>query len=169
MVATMKFFIPFISVFYLVGFGLLGASLWNAWRSTRAGSWPTTSAKINSVELDESTDSDGGDTYQVKVQYTYEVLGKAYEGSRLAFGYTGSSGRDAHWEIYQRLRNAEGVNVRYNPGDPSVSCLSYGIHRSIQLGLAFSATWLAFVFGFTLLFWLFSLPDTALLKNLSLR
>ena len=27
-----------------------------------------------------------------------------------------------------------------------------------------AATWLAFVFGFTLLFWLFSLPDTALLK-----
>lgn len=165
----MKFFIPFISIFYLVGFGMLGASLWNAWRSARAGSWPTTSAKITSVELDRRSDGDGGDAYQVNIHYSYEVLGETYEGSRLAFGYGSSSDRDAHWEIYQRLRKAEGVDVRYDPGNPAVSCLSYGIHRSIQICLAFSATWLAFVFGFTLLFWLFSLPDTALLKNLSLR
>ncbi|TWT29414.1 hypothetical protein [Blastopirellula retiformator] len=61
------------------------------------------------------------------------------------------------------------VRVRYDPGDPQQSCLSYGVYRSIQIGLAFSATWLGFFVGFTLLWWMFTLPDTSLLHNLSVN
>ncbi|MCC9626808.1 DUF3592 domain-containing protein [Blastopirellula sp. JC732] len=161
------FFALFISIFYIVGFAFLGGTIWIAWHSLRAGNWPTTPATITDLDIISQSDGEGGDSYEVKVAYTYEVLGKQYEGSRLAYGYGGSSGREAHQQIFDRLQNANAVAVRYDPGDPAQSCLSYGIHRSIQIGLAFAATWLLFVFGFTLLFWLFSLPDTALLRNLS--
>jgi hypothetical protein len=161
-------FAVFISVFYVVGFGLLGYSLWSALRSTQAGAWPTTPATIKSLEVRENSDSDGS-TYEVKVQYTYTVDGVAHEGTRLAFGYGGSSGREAHDEIHRRLKDAKSVAVRYDPADPSVSCLSFGLHRSIQITLAFAVTWLLFVFGFTLLFWLFSRRDTVLLDNLSVQ
>lgn len=61
------------------------------------------------------------------------------------------------------------MSVRYDPSSPSVSCLSFGLHRSIQITLAFAVTWLLFVFGFTLLFWLFSRRDGVLLNNLSVQ
>jgi hypothetical protein len=161
-------FAVFISVFYVVGFGLLGYGLWSARRSTQAAAWPTAPATITSLEVRENADSDGS-TYEVQVQYTYTVDGVAYDGSRLAFGYARSSGREAHDEIFRRLKEARAVSARYDPADPSVSCLSFGLHRSIQLTLAFAVTWLLFVIGFTLLFWLFSRRDVVLLENLSVQ
>lgn len=161
-------FAIFISVFYAIGFGLLGYGLWSARRSTQAAAWPTVPAKITSLELHENSDSEGS-TYEVRVQYSYAVDGVNYEGSRLAFGYAGSSGREAHEEIHRRLKEAKMVAVRYDPSEPSVSCLSFGLHRSILIVLAFAITWLLFVIGFTLLFWLFSRRDGVLLDNLSVQ
>jgi hypothetical protein len=161
----MSFFIVFISVFYLVGFGILGYGVWSARRSTQAANWPTTPGTITQLSIQENSNADGS-TCEVKVQYTYTVDGIAYEGSRLAFGYSGSSGKEAHDEIHRKLKEAKGVTVRYDPSDPSVSCLSFGLHRTIQIMLAFAVTWLAFVFGFTVLWWLFSCSDTVLLDNL---
>jgi hypothetical protein len=162
----MGYFVPFISVFYVIGFGVLGFGLWSARRSTQAGAWPTAPATITSLEVREDSDSDGS-TYEVKVRYTYTVDGVAYDGSRLAFGYGSSSGRESHDEIFQRLKQAKTVAARYDPAAPRVSCLSFGLHRSIQITLAFAVTWLLFVIGFTLVFWLFSLRDAVLLDNLS--
>lgn len=162
-------FVLFISVFYAVGFGLLGCGLWNVMRSSQAGAWPTVPGKTTHLAIDEHPGSEGGTSYEVKVKYTYTVGGVAYEGSRLAFGYGGSSGRDAHERIYQKLQAAKTVAVHYDPSEPSVSCLSHGVHRSIQIMLAFACTWLLFVIGFTVLFWLFSLSDTVLLDNLSVQ
>jgi hypothetical protein len=161
-------FAVFIGLFYVVGFGLLGFGVWSARRSTQAAGWPTTPATITNLEISESSDGDGT-SYEVKVQYSYTVDGVGYAGSRLAFGYSGSSGRDAHDEIYRKLKEAKTVAVRYDPTEPSVSCLSYGLHRSIQIMLAFAVTWLLFMFGFTMLFWLFSKRDGVLLNNLSVQ
>jgi hypothetical protein len=161
-------FAVFISVFYAVGFFLLGYGLWSAQRSTQAATWPTSPARITSLEVHEKSDGDGT-TYEVKVQYTYSVDGMDYEGSRLAFGYTASSGREVHDEIHRKLKEARTVAVRYDPSDPSVSCLSFGLHRSIQMTLAFAVTWLLFIIGITLLFWLFSRRDGVLLENLSVQ
>lgn len=87
-----------MGICYAFGFWLLGHGLWNAYRSTRASSWPTAPATITSLEIRESP-SDEGTTFRVEVEYTYSVNGVLYEGSRLAFGYAGSSGRKAHQEI----------------------------------------------------------------------
>jgi hypothetical protein len=57
----------------------------------------------------------------------------------------------------------------YDPADPAVSCLSYGLHRSILFVRAVAATWLLFVIGFTLLFWLGSRRDSVLLDNLAVQ
>jgi hypothetical protein len=161
-------FAAFISVFYLVGFGLLGYGIWSALRSNQAAHWPTTPGVLTKVELNENSDGDGT-TYTVQVEYTYAVAGNAYTGSRLAFGYTGSSGREAHEEICARLRAAKSVAVRYDPDDPASSALSFGMHRSIVLVLTFAITWLAFMAGFTLIFWLASRNDSVLLQNLSVQ
>jgi hypothetical protein len=168
MKAGMGCFVAFISVFYLVGFGVLGYAVWSAWRSTQVASWPTTQGIVTNLALKESSDNDGT-TYEVQVEYDYTVAGTLYRGSRLAFGYTASSGRDAHMAIHDKLKAAKIVDVHYDPADPASSALSFGIHRSIQFTLAFAITWLAFVIGFTLIWWLASRGDDVLLQNLSVQ
>ena len=158
----------FISVFYIAGFAILGYGVWGAWRSTRAAAWPTTPATLTRLEVEENTRSEDS-TYEVQVEYTYAVEGVDYQGSRLAFGYCGSNDRPGHDEIHERLKSAKAVSARYDPANPAASCLSFGLHRSILFMLAFGMMWLAFPFGFTVLFWLFMLPDAVLLRNLAVE
>lgn len=166
---SMYFLVAFISLFYCAGFGILGYGVWAAKRSTEAAEWPTAQGKLVSVELKHKSDGEGAMTYEVLVEYTYDVMGKPYRGSRLAYGYASSSGLESHREIERKLKAAKSVEVRYDPFDPATSVLSFGFHRSIQFMLAFAVTWLAFVFGFTLIWWLASRSDTVLLQNLSVK
>jgi hypothetical protein len=163
------YFVPFISAFYAVGIGLLIFTLVSARRSAAAAHWPTTPAAVVRCSLDDTSDGDGGTTYQVKVDYDYAVGAREYSGSRVAFGYCSSGGWAAHNQIYQALRTAKTLRVRYDPADPSVSTLSYGLHRSIRFTLAFAVTWLAFVVGFTVIWWVAAQPDDVLVRNLVLK
>ena len=159
-------FILFIELFYAVGIFMLAYGLWAAWRSTAVGRWSTAPGRVTSCSLDRKSDNDGGHTYEVKVAYEYAVNGRAYTGSRVAFGYGSGGGREQHRQLYETLHNAKGVRVRYDPADPATSALSYGIHRSIRAALAFAVTWLAFVIGFTVIWWVASRDDDVLLRNL---
>src|SRR5262249_54460359 len=95
MKSPMCCFIPFISVFYIAGFAMLGFSLWSARRSIQAATWPTAPGSVTSVSVEDKSD-DEGTTHEVKVEYRYSVDKVEYHGTRLAFGYSGSSGRAAH-------------------------------------------------------------------------
>lgn len=147
-----------IGVFYLIGFGLLGYSLWSARRSIQAAAWPTTSGTITQLKVVEhpgvsTQPGDTRSTYEVKVRYTYVVKGVAYQGTRLAFGFVGSGREAEECETYRELKQAKTVTVHYDPSDPAWSCLFSGLTLPTQLGLAFSVGWLAFVSGFTVLWW----------------
>jgi hypothetical protein len=157
-----------ISVFYAAGFAVLGFGLWGVRRSSQAAGWPTAPAMVTHLEMKESSGREGA-TYQVIVRYTYTVDGVTYTGDRLAFGYVDSDGREAHEQIYRKLKGATVVAARYDPAHPAEACLSYGIHRSIWYVLAFAATWLAFMFGITFLWWLSTRPDPVMLDNLSVQ
>jgi hypothetical protein len=167
------FFSLFISIFYAVGFGLLWYGINLGKQSTIASNWPSVTGTITNLSLEGNSDSDGstydGSTYEVRVEYSYSVMGRTYTNSRLAFGYGGSSGRKAHQEIFNKLQQTDTIRVLYNPNDPATSTLSFGIHRSIKLILIFAITWLAFVFGFTSVLWLDSQPDDALIKNIDIN
>lgn len=145
----------------MVGFGLR-----SVFRANQAKHWPTTSGRIESCRIEESTDSEGGTSYRVEARYLYSVRGRSYEGPRLAFGYSGSSGRAAHQEIADRLNASETVLVRYDPLHPANAVLSYGLNRSILLLLVFGVTWLLFTTGFSLLVFLTSLRDSGILNTL---
>jgi hypothetical protein len=169
MKAQMTCFVVFFSVFFLIGFGLLGYGLWNARRSMQAASWPTTPGTITQLSVQEDSGGEGGTTYMVKLLYTYRVDGVLYEGNRLAFGYSGSSNRQAQQEIHRKLNDAKEVSVRYDPSDPAVSCLSFGLHGSIRFILLFSIIWLVFFIGGAVAVWLSSGSDSVLLENLSIQ
>jgi hypothetical protein len=158
-------FAVFMSLFFAVGFGLLGYSLYNGRLAAMAKRWPTVEGQITKCELKASTDSDGT-TYTANVSYSYAVDGTLYIGDQIAFGYAGDSGRDAHQEIVNRLSGARSVVVRYDPADPSRSVLSCGLNRSTLRLVIFSVMWLLFVTGFTILWCMTGGIDNSILRTL---
>ena len=90
----------------------------------------------------------------------------AMKGSNLSFGYSASSGRTAHHEIYEKLKPAKKVEVRFDPVEPAQSTLTYGANRSHFIMLVFGITWLLFTKGLTALFFFFGQNDAALLNRL---
>ncbi len=159
-------FTLFISIFFAMGFGIFGYGIYSLVMSSQAKTWPTTDGHVEACDLTESSDSDGGTTYRVEVKYRYAVEGVSYDGDRISFGYSGSSGHGAHREILDRLSSAKTVLVRYDPANPSRAVLSYGLNRSTVLLLLFGGTWLLFVIGFTLLWITSSMSDTGILSTL---
>ncbi len=158
-------FTLFISVFFAAGFGMLGYGLYSLRASTLAKNWPTVEGRVLSCGLTESSGSDST-SYRVQVTYSYTVDDRSFQGDRIAFGYGGSSGRAAHQEIADRLSSAKTVLVRYDPADAARSVLSYGLNRSTLFILIFGVTWLAFVTGFAVLFFLGAHSDDGILSTL---
>ena len=159
------FFVMFMSIFYAAGFFILGSGIRSLNQAMSAKNWSTTSGTIQDVHFVTDNDSEGT-TYRVDVKYSYEVKGARYEGSNLSFGYSASSGRAAHYEIYEKLKPAKKVEVRFDPAKPSQSTLTYGANRSHFMMLAFGTTWLLFTIGFTVIFFFFGQNDATLLNRL---
>jgi hypothetical protein len=144
-------------LFYLIGLGLLGYSMWSSRRSIQAASWPTTPGTITEVRVVETpsggSDPPSGPSYEAQVRYSYAVDGHTYEGSRIAFGFAGSGDRCEQEVLAQHLLHARTVPVHYDPSDPSLSTLQTGWNRQIKLGLAFSIVWLTLTVGVMLAWW----------------
>src|SRR5689334_9986248 len=93
--------IVFFSIFFAIGFLILGIGLYSLRMSYLAKNWPTTEGKVTHSEVQASSDSDWT-TFEAIVKYRYVVSGVIYEGDRIAFGYSGSSLRPTHQEIADR-------------------------------------------------------------------
>lgn len=160
----------FMSLFFVIGFGLLTWGIISARRSLAVGAWPVAPGVIDTCEIvTKSGGSDGGTTYEVKVSYTYSVNQKKYTGSRVAFGYGGSDDSPTQQQLYKKLNESKSIEVRYDPHDPANSSLSYGMHKTLYFLFIFSITWLAFTAGMTLLLWVGTRPDIRLIENIIAR
>jgi len=157
--------IIFFSIFFAIGFLILGIGLYSLRMSYLAKNWPTTEGKILQCEVKADTDSNRT-TFEAIAKYDYMVGGTRYEGDRIAFGYSGSSLRSAHQEIADRLTGVKTVLVRYDPKDASRSVLTYGLNRSTIILLVFGTTWTVFVAGLTLLCNTITQSDYGILNTL---
>jgi hypothetical protein len=116
--------------------------------SRESGSWPSAQGAITSSGISKriSTDSDHRKrtTYYPKVGFQYQVDGRRYTSSRIAFG-TGDTGGSAKWarKVVNQYPVGKTVAVYYNPQDPQYGVLESGITwRSIIFllaGIAFFA------------------------------
>src|SRR5216683_2325911 len=61
-----------------------------SFRAVVASFWPTTPAVIQSSEVLEIHDDEGGTTWKPKVSYTYQVNGVSYVGTRIYFDDVGA-------------------------------------------------------------------------------
>ncbi len=158
-------FTLFISVFFLVGFALLGVGLRSLYQAKAAEGWAETNGLVKACNLvvDSSGDST---TWKVKVSYDYSVDGRTFSGDRIAFGYTGSSARATPEALQVKLGSAAVVRVRYNPLKPEQAVLGAGVNRSNLVILVFAVVWLLFVTGFTVLWTMGSGKDAQLTDSI---
>ena len=157
-------FALFISIFFVIGFGLLGYGAHSFYRGRQALSWPAVEGRIVECRLEQNRGED--DTWEVKVRFSYSVAGQPFEGQRVAFGYTGSSNLEEHKALFTKLQSGSRVMVRYQPGAPSDSVLAGGSNRSTFFILVFAVTWLLFTTGFTVLWTTSSGRDTQILDQI---
>src|SRR5690606_19259656 len=120
----------FFGLFLAVGAAMLFWGGRSYYYSQQAAHWPTTPGDIVASDFKVNSDSDG-DTYEAKVEYTYNPDGHERTGKKIAFGYTASSGSAFHREIHDALPVGARVAVRYDPKNPDRAVLSYGVNNSI--------------------------------------
>jgi hypothetical protein len=159
-------FTLFISVFIAVGFGILGWSVHSWVKFRQAEKWPAGTAIIESCRFVVNNDPDGT-SYQVETRYSYVVDGISDTGDRIAFGYSGSSNEEEVRDIYNKLSNANKVQVKYNPLRPEECVLASGPNKSSLVVIICGLTWLLFVVGFTFLFTVTSGKNKALLREIT--
>ncbi len=161
------------SIFLTLFFGLflaIGAAMlfWGGrsyYYSQQAAHWPTTPGDITRSDFEVNSDSDGT-TYRARIEYAYSPDGYQRTGKTIAFGYTASSGRQFHHEIYEALPVGAQVAVRYDPSNPDRAVLSHGVNRSILFILIFGAVWTIFTVGIASLFLLSESGANGLLQNM---
>src|SRR5690349_9168972 len=66
--------------------GMAGVALWCLWNGVRSRKWPTVSGVVLSSDIEGQGDSEGSDSYRVRILYRYEVGGQQYTGKRVYFG-----------------------------------------------------------------------------------
>lgn len=137
----------FLALFLAIGVGITGYGLYAIQASRAAADWPSADGKLLESRFLTDSDSDG-ETYRVKVRYTYSVNGVSFEGDRIVFGYTGSSARKFHEQLRDALPQGAALAVRYDPHDPARATLSYGVSRTAIAVLVFGLTWTIFTLGF---------------------
>ncbi|MEQ8178504.1 MAG: DUF3592 domain-containing protein [Amphiplicatus sp.] len=155
----------FFGLFLAVGLAILGFGLRSLSLSKQAEGWPTAQGRIVSSDFVTDTDDDGT-TYRTKLRYAYNVAGRDYEGDKIAFGYSASSGRAFHREIYEALPAGSQVAVRYDESDPARAVLAFGVNQSILFLLIFGGVWTLFTLGMAAMFWLGEKGAGGLLQNI---
>lgn len=155
----------FISVFVLIGVAILFFAGRSYHLAQQAAHWPTTPGEITQSDFIVSTDEDGS-SYRTKVSYDYSVNGRTYTADRVAFGYSGSSGRSFHRKIYDALPVRTTLAVRYDPKNPERAALSHGVNTSIIFLLIFGVIWTVFSVGIGALLVLSETGGETLLANM---
>lgn len=83
--------------------------------------WPSTMGTVNSSYLESRSSSEGGSTNYPVVQYSYQISGQTYQGSKLAPGpEVGGTGAG---KVVARYPVGAQVMVFYNPENPSDAVL----------------------------------------------
>jgi len=129
-----------IFVFALVGFCVFLKAAIDAARARLSESWPHADANVHDVRFrfyrQEET------TYEVEAKYSYQVNGRTYESSRIAFGYRADCCQFVHQDLFNDLDSGKAILVYYNRSKPSNAVLRPGLNnlnRDLKQRLVFGA------------------------------
>jgi hypothetical protein len=124
-----------MSLFWLVlsvGLLLLGVALlvWvtrDFLRGRGAENWPRVDGVVTGTRIDKTQATRGGPMYHPVVLYRYELRGVAYQGDRLAFGFSVMKGSHSGAEEFLRAYPVGSpIAIRYDPASPDKSVILAG-------------------------------------------
>lgn len=134
--------------FFILGAGLAIFGFVQRKKAKTAETWPTASGTVVSSRLDQktTTDYDDGHTststsYTPIVEYTYQVGGQTYQGSRIFPGASMSYDHGTAQGIASRYQPGATVTVHYDPANPTQAVLetkSKGGNLFLILGSVFA-------------------------------
>jgi hypothetical protein len=135
----------FFLVFLGLGIFLIYRTQQSKKKAQLSQNWPATQGQITDSHVSRSvdTDSDGSTStaYSAQVAYTYQVLGQAYNGSKIAFGFNPSySNQSKAQATAARYPVGSAVAVYYDPANPSDAVLerqASGSNVALILGIIF--------------------------------
>ncbi len=127
----------FVIVTLAAGVGLLIYSSNTRKKAGQSSQWPAAPGTITVSEVKQSstTDEDGAIsfTYTPRVEYTYEVAGQSYTGSKVGFGAVlGHSSTGPAQAVTARYPVQAPVQVFYNPANPSEAVLERSAAGSVN-------------------------------------
>ncbi len=139
----MLFALPFLAV----GLGMGGCNAWTVAKHRAARNWVEVPATIQTVELEEHEDDEGGTTYKAVATYSYEVDGRPYTGDRVSL-HAGSDNvgrfqRYAYAELKRHQESGQPFHCYVNPDDPQESVL----YRRLRWEMLLMFAVFAAVFG----------------------
>lgn len=109
-----------------VGAGMVHTAWTGTTDARDSEAWPTVSGSVIESYVDIDEKSDGADSYDPVVRYTYSVDDEDFEGSRVAFGQHDAGDRGGVERTVARYPVGEPVDVAYDPEDPGRSVLEPG-------------------------------------------
>lgn len=156
----------FLSIFVLIGLGILLWGLNQQEALVRSQKWTQTTAKITHLAFEDLSDADG-QSYVTKINYEYNVRGRNYQNSDIAFGYSASSGEKYHQRIYNILATKSIINIYYDPRHPEKSIISKSHGKGIYVAQSVGIFFIIWGLGFMILF-ILSLIDFQFLGYIKL-
>jgi hypothetical protein len=136
----MSWFTPnHIIILVLAVLGLLLFFIYfrNLARARASEGWPAVQGTITESWVDESitTEDDGSvsSRYTPRVRYRYSVMGKEFQGERIAFGPGISGNRSSAEKVLARYPKGSAVLVYYNQEKPDDAVLERSISKSLLL------------------------------------
>ena len=125
----------FFSVFFLLGSTLLYFMFVTPLMNMRAAqAWPAVPAVVQESEVVTHHDSDGN-TYSIRIVYTYEVDEVSYTSERYDFRVGSSSGRSSKQSVVSQYPPGKRTTAYVNPADPTQAVLYRGVPGDTWFGL----------------------------------
>ena len=118
----------------LTSFGIGG---YNLIFSLQSKSWPHTTGVVRSSRTERSSPTDTKSSVHLRVEYTYEVNGRAYKGNRVQFAMFGTHSGTKARKLRSRYPKGARIQVFYNPRKPQMSVIEPGFRWTILLQIAF--------------------------------
>jgi hypothetical protein len=113
--------------FVAMGGAFLVFGAWQVYRGVASSSWPSAAGVVRSSALESRLGQKGKSTYRASVRYDYEVEGRRFAGTRVAFGGDWWTSNRSHAQgVVARYPAGCRVTVRYLPSDPEVAVLEPG-------------------------------------------
>jgi hypothetical protein len=134
--------ILFPIIFVVIGLVLLFIYFLNLAKVRASQAWPTAQGTVlqSWVRKSSSTDDDGGTSYSYhpEIHYQYQVMGKEYQGNKIAFGPKVGGNRSRAEKMMEKYPTGANVSVYYQPDNPANAVLERSISKiSLVMGVVF--------------------------------